>query len=133
MKTEINNETTILNKKIIEINKDNSKLNDGKIFSIEKSKSGRSCCKECRKKIPNNALRIVKSIPFKSKYTTHFFHVDCAFHTLKRARVKEEIVSDLRDIGGVDHLTQSEIKIIADTILKANSERTKCLHNFSTR
>ena len=118
------------------MNDDNANSNKGKTFSIEKAKSGRASCKECKKKIPKDVLRIGKYTPFKNIYITHFFHVDCAFKVFKRARVKENIISGVEDVDGIDNLAESEITILTDAIQKANSERLKCLpdkSNYITR
>ena len=97
------------------------------IFNIGKALSGRSTCKECKTKITKDSLRIGKLVPFKDTHITHFFHVDCAFQSFKRARVKLNIISETGDVDGAEILTSDEAQVLIDAIHAATAERTRIL------
>ena len=97
------------------------------IFNIGKALSGRSTCKECKTKITKDSLRIGKLVPFKDTHITHFFHVDCAFQSFKRARVKSNIISETGDVDGAEILTSDEAQVLIDAIHAATAERTRIL------
>ena len=99
----------------------------GNKFSVERAKSGRSTCRDCKKKINKDVLRISKLIPFKDIHVNQFFHVDCAFQTFKRARLRGNIIGEIGDVDGVESLRVNEVQVLIDAIQKANAERTNNL------
>ena len=56
-------------------------------FSIDYSKCGTAKCQKCKKNIGQDELRIGKSLPFKGKFISRYFHVPSAFAMFRKARV----------------------------------------------
>ena len=73
-------------------------------FSIDYSKRGNAKCKKCKKNIAKDKLRIGKSVPFKGKYISRYFHVSFAFAMFRKARVATSIVSRSDDLDGFDEI-----------------------------
>ena len=107
------NEVNVSNEDEIEDN-----ITPGNIFYVDRSKSGTSKCMECKKVISKYEVRIGKSVPYKSIYMQRYFHVSCAFQLFKRARLAENVVSDISQLDGVETLNeeekQSNVLCIAD-------------------
>ena len=69
-------------------------------------------------------MRISKIIPYKDTHTNQFFHIDCAFQSFRRARLRENIIAEVDDIDGAESLEESDVQHLLNAIQKANSERT---------
>ena len=112
-------------------NKENEAIGDtsgsGNIFRIDRSKRGTAKCMECKKAILKGEVRICKSVPYKSIYIQRFFHVKCAFEVFKRARIAENVVSEIIQLDGVEVLSEEEKHSILQFISDGNEERIKPL------
>ena len=98
-----------------------------KRFTIDHSIRGTAKCKECSKVIPKNELRIGKLIPYKEKFITCYYHVKCAFASFRRARVASNVISDVRQLDGVERLNTDERKVLDAFIRDENESRVQPL------
>ena len=105
----------------------------GNIFCIDHSKRGTAKCMECKKAISKGELRISKFVPYKAIHIQRFFHVKCAFEMFKRARIAENVVSDINQLDGLENLSEEEKNLILRFIFDGNEERTSPLPERSTR
>ena len=76
----------------------------GNKFSVDYSKHGTAKCKACVKVIAKNELRIGKLVPFKNVYIKQYYHMDCAFGSFQKARVVTNVISNVYEIDGFDHI-----------------------------
>ena len=91
------------------------------IFAVDHSKNGKAKCKECDKIIIKDELRIGKLVPFKTKFTTRFFHIQCAFKSFRRVRNASNVISHISQLDGVLDINAQE----KDTILRYIEELNK--------
>ncbi|PRP81603.1 hypothetical protein PROFUN_01110 [Planoprotostelium fungivorum] len=91
-------------------------------YSVEYAKSARSACKnnKCKKKIEKDAVRIAKKYPsdrFAEGGTqTDWFHYNCIFDALKRARKDTKKIESEDDLEGFDGLADSDQALIRQCI-----------------
>ena len=78
------------------------------IFAVDYSKNGKARCKVCREFIDKGNLRIGKLVAFKEKHFYHFYHLPCAFHSFKKARIAKNVITSLTDLDGAEQLTENE-------------------------
>eukprot|EP00118_Oscarella_pearsei_P009396 m.54141 g.54141 ORF g.54141 m.54141 type:complete len:870 (+) comp34313_c0_seq13:36-2645(+) len=80
-------------------------------YVVEYAKTGRSGCKKCKEKIGKGAARIGKetSSPFGDDgKMTVWYHVECMFDALKRARATTKKIETTHDLKGFDLLDRDE-------------------------
>ena len=91
----------------------------GNRFSLQRATTGRAKCKVCGKKIEKDSYRMGKVVPFKSKSIVQFFHIECAFVKISKARTESNIIKDINDIDGIEDVP---LKIVSKiTTLISNS------------
>ena len=109
-------------------------------FSIDYSKRGTAKCQKCKSiTIGQDELIIGKSLPFKGKFISRYFHVPCAFAMFRKAKVATSIGM----FTNADQLTSpkiSEIKkhienekpmIVAVCEMKPKNARDGCLPDYN--
>ena len=65
-------------------------------------------------------VSIGKKVPFKVSQIIGFFHIDCAFQTFLKSKLKTNVIRDVNEIDGIEFIP-SEVKscienLIVDTI-----------------
>lgn len=85
-------------------------------FCIEYAKRGTAGCKKCKQKIDKEVLRIGKIVP--NPFTDsggemkQWFHVECIFEQLSRARATTKKIEDAGDLEGWSEIGQEDRKIV---------------------
>uniref|UniRef100_A0A2R5LJI1 DNA ligase n=1 Tax=Ornithodoros turicata TaxID=34597 RepID=A0A2R5LJI1_9ACAR len=85
-------------------------------YCIEYAKRGTAGCKKCKQKIEKDSLRIGKIVP--NPFTEsggdmkQWFHVDCIFQQLSRARATTKKIDDPGDLEGWADVEDSDRKVI---------------------
>ena len=70
----------------------------------------------CKNKINKDSYRIGKNVPFKNKSIIQFYHVQCAFDKIIRARIESNIIKDIDDIDGIEDVPLSLVSQIRTLI-----------------
>ena len=77
-------------------------------FSIDYSKRETAKCQKCTKNIGQDELRMGKSLPFKGKLISRYFHVPCVFAMFRKARVATCIVAHSGGLDGFDAINDED-------------------------
>ena len=85
-------------------------------FKVDYSKLGTVKCRKCKKSILKGTLRIGKYVPYKTVIILHYFHLECGFDRMRRARVPSNTVKDVSELDGIDSITNDEISQITKLI-----------------
>ena len=93
---------------------------EGKPFYVEYAAQGRAKCKKCKEKIVKGSCRIGKIVsnPFSDDGGTmkHWFHVDCIFDSLTRARATTKKIEKTEELEGFDDLQDEDKAKIRELI-----------------
>lgn len=85
-------------------------------FCIEYAKRGTAGCKKCKAKIDKQVLRIGKIVPNPFSDSggemKQWFHVDCIFEQLSRARATTKKIEDAGDLEGWSEIGQDDRKVV---------------------
>ncbi|CAL1269349.1 unnamed protein product [Larinioides sclopetarius] len=94
-------------------------------YCVDLAKRGTAGCKECKKKIDKGLVRIAKIIPNPfsegANDMKQWFHVQCIFEKLSRARATTKKIESTDDLEGWDELDE-----------EYHPEVLKCLAEFSS-
>ena len=85
-------------------------------FKVDYSKLGTAKCRKCKKSILKGTLRIGKYVTYKTVIILHYFHLECGFDLMRRARVPSNTVKDVSELDGIDSITNDEISQITKLI-----------------
>ena len=83
---------------------------------VDHSKLGTAKCRKCKKSILKGTLRIGKYVPYKTVIILHYFHLECGFGLMRRARVHSNTIKDVSELDGIDSITNDEISQITKLI-----------------
>ena len=97
----------------------------GKKFCVDYSKNGRAKCRKCNKFIEKDLIRVGKNVRFKEKYILHYFHVECVFESFKRAKDISNVITNAKEIAGIQNITDEERRKIKDFIGNLDVDRLK--------
>ena len=89
-------------------------------FCVDIAKTGKAKCRQCKKQIEKNLLRVGKYITFKGKIVTLFYHPDCAFALFEKAQHCENFVQDLSEFDGIESINNGDREILAAAIEKCS-------------
>ena len=118
-----------LNKGDINIDLDGSGNADtAKKFCVDYSKRGTAKCRKCKKLIEKSLLRIGKYVIFKGKIIIQYYHISCAFAIFEKARSPDNIVKNLDELDGVEHILEDERIMIRKYIEDTNKKSTTNVH-----
>ncbi|XP_037523328.1 DNA ligase 3 [Rhipicephalus sanguineus] len=96
-------------------------------FCIEYAKRGTAGCKKCKQKIEKQALRIGKIVPNPFSDSggemKQWFHVECIFDQLSRARATTKKIEDAGDLEGWSEIEPDDRKLVLKHINEL-SEKT---------
>lgn len=96
-------------------------------FCIEYAKRGTAGCKKCKQKIDKQVLRIGKIVPNPFSDSggemKQWFHVDCIFEQLSRARATTKKIEDAGDLEGWSEIEPEDRKVVIKHINEL-SEKT---------
>ena len=93
------------------------------IFSIDHSIRGTAKCKQCRKVIPKDNLRIGKAVMFKRKEIKQYYHVNCSFSSFRRARKSINTITNVGDVSGFSELNDEEKQLIQNLVDEGNARK----------
>lgn len=108
---------------IISSNNNDEREETANIFKVDHSIRGTAKCKECKKQISKNELRIGKMVRFKEKQFLSFSHVKCAFASFERARIASNVISDVSQLDGFEKLNPVDRNVIEEFIRAGNTGR----------
>ena len=97
----------------------------GGIFSVDHSIRGTAKCKQCRKFIPKDNLRIGKAVMFKRKEIKQYYHVKCSFSSFRRARKSINTITNVGDVSGFSELNDEEKQLIQNLVDEENARSKK--------
>ena len=92
-------------------------------FLVDYCKRGTTKCKRCRLHIPKNELRIGKTVKFKIKFITQYFHAKCAFDSFQKTRNISNAITCMDHINGFDLITDEDRVKILQLMDEANAKR----------
>ena len=98
-------------------------MTDNPKFMVDYCKRGSTKCRQCKKNIPKDVLRIGKSVKFKAKYNYHYFHINCAFKSFERAKSAENTIKCMDDIAGFELIKDDEKVQILRRMDEVNAKR----------
>ncbi|CAN8030804.1 unnamed protein product [Ixodes persulcatus] len=95
-------------------------------FCIEYAKRGTAGCKKCKAKIDKEVLRIAKIVPNPFSDSggdmKQWFHVDCIFEQLSRARATTKKIEEAEDLEGWADVRPDDRKVVLKHIDELTSK-----------
>uniref|UniRef100_A0A1B6C8P5 DNA ligase n=1 Tax=Clastoptera arizonana TaxID=38151 RepID=A0A1B6C8P5_9HEMI len=85
---------------------------DQKPFALDRSKTGRACCKKCKQKIDVGTIRIAKIVPspFGSGLMKSWYHMNCILEVFAKQRKTTRKIESVDDLEGWNSLSKEDQK-----------------------
>lgn len=88
-------------------------------FIVDYSKRGTCKCRQCKTIIVKGEIRLGKWVAYKAKYILQYYHLQCLFKTFNRARLEENIITNIDDVDGIENIEgekRDELKSLIETL-----------------
>jgi predicted DNA-binding WGR domain protein len=104
-------------------------------YKVDYALSGRSSCKECKKSIDKDEMRIgiLKYNPFGEGKMTHYYHVNHAFDVISRMRETSFKPTKISDFEGYKNLAAKDKSKISKQLKKKSTGKSKAKSNSRSK